>query len=154
MLHFGLSLVMLVATADKAPKLDGKWKVTKMEVEGSELRKRDWFMKDFEFKGDRVRITETHRYITSFDNDHFVDEIKDCKLKLDHKAMQIEILDDCGFARDCIYKFDKDKLIIALNSNGKRPKDLKMPEPPKGVDPNLLVAIDNSFYVVTLARAK
>jgi hypothetical protein len=68
--------------------------------------------------------------------------------------MQIEIFDECGFARDCIYKFDKDKLIIALNSNGKRPKDLKMPEPLKDVDPNLLVAIDNSFYVVTLARAK
>jgi uncharacterized protein (TIGR03067 family) len=160
MLHFGLPLAMLVSTAladektNKAPKLDGKWKVTKMEVEGSEIPTSSWGMRDLEFNGDKLRITETHRYITSFDDNHYVDEVEDYKLKLDTKAMQLDYFEDRGFRWECIYKFDKDKLIIALNSNGKRPKDFKVPEPPKSADPNVVVAIDNSFCIVMLERVK
>jgi uncharacterized protein (TIGR03067 family) len=136
----GCALMSMMATAlgddkaDKAPSLEGKWVVTKMELAGEDSPKESWTIKSFEFKGDKVKLVES---LTT-------DETKEYKLKLDTKAMPMEMdIGTDGFGKDCIYKFEKDKLIISLVTKqlNERPKEFKSK---KG----------DLFLVLTLERAK
>ena len=44
---------------DKAPSLDGKWKVTKAELGGEELPMTAWSIQAFEFSEKKAKLTES-----------------------------------------------------------------------------------------------
>jgi uncharacterized protein (TIGR03067 family) len=121
------------AADDKPPALDGKWKVIKVELRGEELPTLAWTIQAFEFKGQKVKLTESIV---------LKEETKEYPLKLDPKATPMKM--DIGMgatAKDCIYKFQKDKLIISVGGKQLRPKTFDSKK-------------DNFFPVFTLERAK
>ena len=129
----GLLIAGVSLADEKAPTLDGKWKVVKAEMRGEDLPVDSSPIRQFEFNGKQAKLSESLFGKV---------EVKEYKLKLDPKATPMTMdIGEGGFGKDCIYKFEKDKLVIALISKQfrKRPTEFKTKK-------------DDSFIVFTLER--
>jgi uncharacterized protein (TIGR03067 family) len=131
----GLVFASISLADEKAPTLDGKWKVVKAEMGGEDLPVDRAPIRQFEFNAKQAKLSEALFGKV---------EMKEYKLKLDLKATPMAMdIGEGGTGKDCIYKFEKDNLIIALVSKQfrKRPTEFKTT---KG----------DSFIVFTLERDK
>lgn len=123
------------AAGAKHPPLDGRWKVVKTEMFGEDLPPDSAGIREMEFSGERVTLTEVWGGKA---------EKVEHTLKLDPtKTPMVMDIGGVGTGKNCIYKFEGDKLVVALvtKQSGQSPTEFKTTK-------------TTNFLLFTLERAK